>query len=130
MTAETGVPMRSTKRQTELERVLAFVALGWAVAGAWVALPAIPESTPSGRGLVLTASIVGPLAAVGASFAMRARRTAWAVALLVVSLVTPVYFWWPLYLVPLVLIVLVVATRAKAGDPGRGERSRRAGRAR
>ncbi|HEX4778053.1 MAG TPA: hypothetical protein VFW74_14850 [Acidimicrobiia bacterium] len=56
-------------------RIVEVGALVWAVVGAAIALPAIAHVNADARPLVITASIVGPLAAIAAAQFGRDRGT-------------------------------------------------------
>jgi hypothetical protein len=66
--------------------------LVWAVVGAAIALPALASMNEGAVLLVGAASILGPLAAVAASWLVSRRRGRSAGAFLLVSVITPTYF--------------------------------------
>jgi|APDOM4702015118_1054815.scaffolds.fasta_scaffold16297_3 hypothetical protein len=102
-------------------RVLAFGALLWAFVGAAVALLSFNEVNPDARLVVGVLSVLGPLAAVGASRLLARGTDRQAGVLLLVSVVTPTYFAYVLN-VPALLVglVLLVAPRAILPPSGSG----------
>ena len=89
----------------------------WALTGALVALPSVPDATPDARWLIGLASVLFPAAAAAAAVALRRGSIRLAGVLLLVSVATPTYFAWPLNLPALVAgLVLTVAPSAVAAS--------------
>lgn len=104
---------------------LVYGILAWAAIGAIVAFGSLGSVNDDARVLVVVASVVGPLLAVGSARQFSLRRDRLAGALLVVSaVVTPTYFAYALNLVPLGAgLYLVVAPRARPASPPCGDSS-------
>lgn len=93
--------------------VLEVGALVWAGVGAAVALGSLGEVNSDARLLVGAASVVGPLAAVGAAWLLARGADRTAGVLLLVSVLTPTYFAWVLNVPALVVgLALLAAPRA------------------
>jgi hypothetical protein len=85
----------------------------WAGVGAAVALGSRGEVNSDARLLVGAASVVGPLAAVGAAWLLTRGADRPAGVLLLVSVLTPTYFAWVLSVPALVVgLALLAAPRA------------------
>lgn len=102
-----------------LRSTIAGLAGAWALAGAAIALPALPSSTADARPLVTAASLALPIcAALAALFVLAGYRVAPA-ALLLASIATPTYFATELNLLPAalaaVLAIQAVKSRRSAG---------------
>jgi hypothetical protein len=95
-------------------------ALVWAAVGAAIALPAVASMNEGAVLLVGAASILGPLAAVAASWLVGRCRGRWAGALLLVSVFTPTYFFAMLNVPALVVGVALLAAPDKVLSPDRG----------
>lgn len=92
-------------------------AVVWAVVGALVAIPQVPEANSDARLLVGVASVLGPAAAVGAAILLGRRQVRWAGALLLVSVVTPTYYAWMLGVPALIAgLALLAAPRVVRAD--------------
>ena len=90
----------------------------WAVLGAAIAWSAMGTVNADARAIVLTASIVGPLAALGAAVALGADRGRIAGLLLLVSVLTPTYFAAVANVPALAVgLALLVAPRRVLGVP-------------
>lgn len=98
-------------------RVVAIGSVVWAVLGAAIAMPSIPNVNDDAKVLVGVCSVLFPLCAVGAALALHRRRDRLAGALLLASVATPTYFAYALNLGALVVgAVLVVAPTVLLGD--------------
>jgi hypothetical protein len=93
--------------------VLQTGALVWAVVGAAIALPALATIDDGALLLVGAASILGPVAAVLASWLIGRHRGREAGALLLASVFTPTYFFVVLNLPALVLGIALLAVPGK-----------------
>ncbi len=91
--------------------VLAAASAVWGIAGFVLAGGALDEVNDDIAWLVTALTILGPLAALAAAWAIRRARTSVAVALLVISLATPTYFAWVLSLIPIIIITVLLADR-------------------
>lgn len=100
-------------------RVLEVGALVWAGVAAAVALGSLDEVNPDTRLLVGAASVVGPLAAVGASRLLAHRSDRAAGVLLLVSVLTPTYFAWALNVPALVVGLALLAAPSVAQRSGK-----------
>jgi hypothetical protein len=101
-----------TRRQ-----IAAIGSIAWAVIGAALALAAIPKVNDDAKMLVGLASVAFPLCALGAAVALDRRRDRLAGALLMISVATPTYFFFPLNLVPLLVgVALLVSPARTLGD--------------
>lgn len=76
----------------ETRRVLQIVSVLWAAIGAAIAWSGMSTVNADARWIVVTASVLGPLAALGAAGALGAGRGRLAGVLLLVSVLTPTYF--------------------------------------
>lgn len=93
-------------------RVLVVGTLVWACVGAAVAFSALGSVNADARWLVGGASVVGPLAAGGASLLLTRHADRMAGLLLLVSVLTPTYFAYALNVPALVGgVALLVAPR-------------------
>ena len=113
------------ERQDDQRCPLASSALLWAFVGAGVALLSFNDVNPDARLIVGVLSVLGPLAAVGASRLLARAADRQAGVLLLVSVVTPTYFAYVLN-VPALLVglVLLVAPRAILPPAGSGAGAR------
>ncbi len=93
-----------------MRRALIVASLLWAVIAGTVALVALPDVNPDVRLLVGVLSIVLPLAAVAAAWALHRGNDWLAVVLLLVSVATPTYMAWAINAVPILLAAAVVRT--------------------
>lgn len=84
-------------------------AIAWAVMGAAVAWTALPQVNADARLGVGAASVVGPIAALGAAAAVRSGKARVAGALLLVSVLTPTYFAYVLSLPALLAGIALLA---------------------
>lgn len=88
------------------------VALGaWAVLVGVVAVSGFGSVNDDAVAIVVVLTVVGVAAALGASAAVLAGRPALAAGLLVVSVVAPTWYLYPLLLVPVVGAVFLVRGR-------------------
>jgi hypothetical protein len=94
-------------------RTLTVGAIVWAVLGFIVGLTALPDVNPDAVVLFAVACAVGPLAALFASLALRNLRDRLAGLLLVISVVTPAVFAWPLNLAALVAGLAIIISPSK-----------------
>ena len=101
--------------------VLQAGALVWAAVGTAIALPALATMNGGAVLLVGAASIFGPLAAVAASWLVGRRRQRWGGALLLLSVVTPTYFFAVLNLPALFIGVALLAAPGRVRADGREE---------
>lgn len=90
-------------------RTLEIASLVWAALGFAVGLTAFSSVNPDARWLFAGACLLGPLAATAAAFALRMSQDRWAGVLLMVSVVTPTVFAWPLNIPALVVGLGLVA---------------------
>ncbi len=91
--------------------------IAWAVIGAAVALASIPNVNDDAKMLVGLASVAFPLCALGAALALDRRHDRLAGALLVISVATPTYFFFPLNLPALLAgVALLVSPARTLGD--------------
>ncbi len=88
--------------------------------GAAIAVPALASMNAGAVLLVGAASILGPLAAVAASWLVGGRRDRCAGALLLVSVFTPTYFFAVLNLPALVVGIALLAAPDKVLSNDRG----------
>ena len=88
----------------------------WAVLGFIVALTALPSVNADAVVVFAVACAVGPAAALGAAFAIHHLRDRLAGLMLVISVVTPAVFAWPLNLAALLagLAILISPSRVIA----------------
>jgi hypothetical protein len=86
--------MSRNETTTQIQRALSCCCVAWALAGAVIALSAVPRANPDARWLVGLASVAFPAMALAAAAAVRrgARRSAGLFLLLSVG--TPTYFLW------------------------------------
>jgi hypothetical protein len=94
-------------------RTLRVGAIVWAVLGFIVGLTALPSVNADAVVVFAIACAVGPPAALLAAFALRNLRDRLAGLLLVVSVVTPAVFAWPLNLAALLVGLAIVITPSK-----------------
>jgi hypothetical protein len=94
-------------------RVLQTGALVWAVVGAAIALPALATVDDGAVVLVGAVSILGPVAALFASWLIGRHRGREAGALLLASVFTPTYYFAVLNLPALVLGIALLALPGK-----------------
>lgn len=97
-------------------RALQIGALVWAGVGAAVALVSLGGVNEDARILVGSASVVGPLAAVAGACSLRRNADRLAGAALLVSVLTPTYFAYPLN-VPALLVGLALVAVPNAVLP-------------
>ena len=88
--------------------------LFWACAGATTAFAGLGDVNADARVLVTLASIIGPAAAFVAVFMLINHRRVWAGVALVVSLITPTYYAWPLSVLPVFVLALLVLDAPRA----------------
>lgn len=100
---------KTEEAPTDRRRVLQTGALVWAVVGAAIALPALATMKDGAVLLVGAASILGPFAALAASWLMGQHRGRAAGASLLVSVFTPTYFLAVLNLPALVVGIALLA---------------------
>ena len=94
-------------------RTLTVGAIVWAVVGFTVGLTALPDVNPDAVVLFAAACAVGPLCALFAALALRNLRDRLAGLLLVISVVTPAVFAWPLNLAALLAGLAIVISPSK-----------------
>jgi len=94
-------------------RTLTVGAGTWAVLGFIVGLTAIPSVNDDAVVVFAIACAVGPAAALFAAFAMHHHRDRLAGLMLVISVVTPAVFAWPLNLLALLLGLAILVTPSK-----------------
>ena len=99
--------------------VLQAGALVWAVVGAAIALPALATMNDGAVLVVGAATIVGPLAAVASAWLMGRRSGRWAGALLLLSVLTPTYFFAALNLPALFAGLALLAAPGTVLSDGR-----------
>jgi hypothetical protein len=104
---------------TPVQRALIRSSLVWAIAGAALALSALPQVNADARWLVAVASVAFPATAVLAALALRHGAVRWAGTLLLVSAATPTYSAWALNLPALVagLVLMTVPSVAAGRGP-------------
>jgi hypothetical protein len=104
-------------------RVVAAGSVVWAAWGATIALSSLGSADRDALALVVLASVLFPLCALGGALVLRSGRDRLAGFLLLLSVATPTYFAYPLNLPALVvgLALLVAPSRTlggrSAGDP-------------
>jgi hypothetical protein len=94
-------------------RTLRVGAIVWAVLGFIVGLTALPSVNADAVIVFAAACAVGPASALGAALALRHFRDRLAGLLLVISVVTPAVFAWPLNLAALIVGLAIVITPSK-----------------
>jgi hypothetical protein len=94
-----------------MRRALIVGSLVWAVVVGTVALVALPDVNPDARLLVGVLSVVLPLDAILAAWALHKGNDRIAVLLLLVSVATPTYMAWAINLVPILLALAIVRTQ-------------------
>ena len=94
-------------------RALTVCAIVWSVLGFIVGLTALPSVNADAVVLFAVACAVGPAAALLAALALRNLRDRLAGLLLVISVVTPAVFAWPLNLAALLVGLAVVIAPSK-----------------
>jgi hypothetical protein len=94
-------------------RALTVYAIVWAVLGFVIGLTALPSVNADAVLLFAAACAVGSGAAMFAALALRSLRDRLAGLLLVISVVTPAVFAWPLNLMALLVGLAVVIAPAK-----------------
>ena len=94
-------------------RALTVCAIVWAVVGFTVGLTALPDVNPDAVVLFAVACAVGPAAALFAASALRNLRDRLAGVMLVISVVTPAVFAWPLNLAALVAGLALLISPSK-----------------
>lgn len=94
-------------------RALTVGATVWAVLGFTVGLSALPSVNADAVVLFAAACAIGPAAALFAVFALRNLRDRLAGLLLVVSVVTPAVFAWPLNLAALLVGLAILIAPSK-----------------
>jgi hypothetical protein len=97
----------------ERRRVIAVGAFVWAIVGAGVALSALGDTNADARVLVAVVSIAGPAAAVVAGQLLLRRRDRAAGWFLLVSVLSPTYFAWPLNVPALIVGFGLVVSPAR-----------------
>lgn len=93
-------------------RALIIGSMAWAVIGAAVAVPLVPQANADVRWIVRIASLVFPAAAAAASVALSRGALRWAGVLLLLSVATPTYMAYPLNLPALVVGLALVVSPA------------------
>ena len=94
-------------------RTLTAGAVVWAVLGFIVGLTAIPSVNADAVVVFAIACAVGPAAALFAAFAIHHLRDRLAGLMLVISVVTPAVFAWPLNLVALLVGLAILISPSK-----------------
>lgn len=94
-------------------RTLTVGAIVWAVLGFIVGLTAIPSVNDDALVVFAIACAVGPAAALFAAFAIHHFRDRLAGLMLVISVVTPAVFAWPLNLVALLAGLAILISPSK-----------------
>ena len=89
-------------------RTLRVGAIVWAVLGFIVGLTALPSVNADAVIVFAAACAVGPASALGAALALRNFRDRLAGLMLVISVVTPAVFAWPLNLAALLIGLAIV----------------------
>jgi hypothetical protein len=85
----------------------------WAVLGFTIGLSALPSVNADAVVLFAAACAVGPASALGAAFALHHLRDRLAGLLLIISVVTPAVFAWPLNLATLLVGLAIVISPSK-----------------
>ncbi len=89
----------------------------WATGGAAMAISSLANANDDARVLVWSASVVFPLCALAAAWALRHHRDRMAGLLLVASVATPTYFAYPLNILALVVgLALLVRPSVVLGE--------------
>ena len=95
------------------QRNLTVGAIAWAVLGFIVGLTAIPSVNDDAVVVFAIACAVGPAAALFAAFAIHHQRDRLAGLMLVISVVTPAVFAWPLNLLALLVGMAILISPSK-----------------